>query len=383
MAGQGASAWRTTLLSAGVLAFAGMGDALIYVVLPIEAAAFGLSLTWVGILLSANRFARVLLYGEIARLGIRIGPRNLSIAAAIASIVSTLMYGLAESPWLQLAARVIWGLSFAALNLTTLSYAWGDGRDGRSGTRMGASRGLRQTGLAFACAAGAWAAIAIGPREAFVFIGLLSLPALALALMLPRAEPGKRSEERVWTRPAPVDIYIFVFGAVIDGGFIMTMAAVLGEDASPRGAMIAAGLSWALRYLVVVAVAPVSGLLCDRFGAHRLLLLASATVIAGLLSVALGAAYAGVIAIVVTRAMVDTTAPIVAAHHARGEVLIAVSRNATWRDMGAAVGPLGAGLSLGLLPLSPYYGVMAAMLATVTVWMAWILRRSPIDRSRG
>ncbi len=371
----GQSAWRTTLLSAGVLAFAGMGDALIYVVLPLEAAAFGLSLAWVGILLSANRFARVLLYGEIARLGLRIGPRNLSLAAAVASVVSTLMYGLVESPWLQLVARITWGLSFAALNLTTLAYAWGDGRDGRSGARMGASRGLRQTGLALACALGAWAAVAIGPRESFIFIGLLSLPALVLAWMLPRAEPRRGTEERVWTRPAPVDVYIFVFGAVIDGGFIMTMAVVLGEDASPQGAMIAAGLSWALRYLVVVAVAPISGVLCDRWGATRLLLFSSATVIAGLAAVAFGAAYAGVIAVVVTRAMVDTTAPIVAAQQAKGEVMIAVSRNSTWRDMGAAVGPSAAGLTVGLVAIGPYYAAMAVTLAAATIWTAWVVRR--------
>ncbi len=370
-----ADAWRMTLLSAGVLAFAGMGDALVYVILPIEAAAFGLSLTWVGVLLSANRFARVLLYGEIARLSIRIGPRNLSIAAAVASIVSTFMYGLVESPWWQLVARIVWGLSFAALNLTTLTYAWGSGRDGRSGTRMGASRGLRQTGLAFACALGAWAAVVIGPREAFVAIGILTLPALALALMLPAAEPGKRSEERVWTRPAPVDIYIFVFGAVIDGGFVMTMAAALGEEATPAAAMIAAGLSWALRYLVVVVVAPASGLLCDRYGAIHLLVASSAAVVAGLLVVALGAPVAGVIIVVITRAMVDTTAPIVSAQQARGEVLMAVSRTATWRDMGAAVGPLAAGVSIGLIPLSPYYAVMALMLGAITVWIAWAVRR--------
>ncbi|MCC7273267.1 MAG: hypothetical protein IT561_11415, partial [Alphaproteobacteria bacterium] len=148
-----AAAWRATLLSAGVLAFAGMGDSLIYVVLPVEAAAFGLSVTWVGVLLSANRFVRVLLYGEVARLSPLIGPRNLSIAAAVASVVSTFMYGLVESPWLQLVARFMWGLSFAALNLTTMAYAWAGGRDGKAGARMGASRGLRQTGLAFACAA--------------------------------------------------------------------------------------------------------------------------------------------------------------------------------------------------------------------------------------
>ncbi|MGE0718320.1 MAG: MFS transporter [Alphaproteobacteria bacterium] len=372
--GVSGSAWRMTLLSAGVLAFAGMGDALLYVVLPLEGAAFGLSLTWVGILLSANRFARVLLYGEVARLARRIGPRNLSILAAVGAVASSFTYGLVESPWLQLAARVVWGLAFAALNLTTMAYAWGDGRDGRAGARMGASRGLRQTGLAAACAAGAWFAVVAGPREAMIATAIASLPAIALAFMLPAAEPGRRSEERVWTRPMPVDVYIFVFGVVVDGGFVLTMAAVLGEGTDAENALLAAGFSWALRYLVVVAVAPVGGILCDRWGATRLLIGSSAAVVAGLVVVALGWGPAGVIIVVLTRSVVDTTAPIVAAERSRGDVLIAVSRTATWRDMGAAVGPVAAGVSIGLMPLGPYYAMLAVILAAVTLWMARVER---------
>lgn len=368
--------WRATVLSAAVMAFAGMGDALIYVVLPIEGAAFGLTLGWVGVLLSANRFTRVLLYGEVARLSLRIGPRRLTILSAIAAVGSTAVYGIADSPWIQLAARCLWGVAFAGLNLTSLAYAWGDGKDRGTGTRMGTSRGLRQIGLAFACAAGAWFATVAGPREAFIATTLVSLPAIALAFMLPAAPPGRASEERVWSRPAPVDLYIFAFGVIVDGGVIMTIAAVLGEEATADGALVAAGLSWALRYLVVVAIAPVSGALCDRFGAMRLLIASSAAVIAGLLAVALGAPFLGVMSVMVTRAMVDTIAPIVAAHRSTGEVLIAVSRTATWRDMGAAAGPTLAALTIGLAALPTYYGAMAVLLAGATVGVAMIDRRT-------
>ena len=368
--------WRATVISAAVMAFAGMGDALIYVILPIEGAAFGLSVAWVGILLSANRFARVLLYGEVARLSIRIGPRNLTILAAVAAVGSTAVYGLVESPWLQLVARLVWGVSFAGLNLAALAYAWGDGKGKGTGTRMGMSRGLRQIGLAFACAAGAWAAVEIGPREAFIAITIVSLPAIGLALMLPQTAPGRQTEERVWSRPAPVDIYIFAFGVIIDGGFIMTMATVLGEESSQKGALIAVGLSWALRYLVVVAIAPISGFLCDHVGPMRLLVLSSVAVVAGLAAVALDFAYLGVLAVVIMRAVVDTTAPIVAAQQATGEVLIAVSRTATWRDMGAAAGPTLAGLTIGLASIPFYYAAMALILGAVTVWVARLDRRA-------
>ena len=56
-----------TSLSAAVLSIVLMGDALIYVVLPVSAEMFGISLIWVGILLSANRFVRIVTYGVIAQ----------------------------------------------------------------------------------------------------------------------------------------------------------------------------------------------------------------------------------------------------------------------------------------------------------------------------
>ena len=44
-----------------------LGDALLYAVLPVYAADFGLTLPWVGVMLSANRFVRVFAYGAIAQ----------------------------------------------------------------------------------------------------------------------------------------------------------------------------------------------------------------------------------------------------------------------------------------------------------------------------
>jgi DHA1 family inner membrane transport protein len=60
--------WRAIIGSSAILSLALLGDALLYAVLPAFAEDFGLTLPWVGVMLSANRFVRVFAYGFIARL---------------------------------------------------------------------------------------------------------------------------------------------------------------------------------------------------------------------------------------------------------------------------------------------------------------------------
>ena len=76
---------RPTILSATVLSLALLGDVLIYVVLPVNAQLFGVTIFWVGVLLAANRLIRIFAYGAIAALAEQIGARNLAIISAAAA----------------------------------------------------------------------------------------------------------------------------------------------------------------------------------------------------------------------------------------------------------------------------------------------------------
>src|SRR5262249_1659301 len=127
-------------LPALVLALALIGDALIYVVLPLYHVEFGVSLAMVGVLLSLNRWIRLLANSAVAHVGDRIGPHRLMIAAAVGSIVSTTLYGLGNGAGWQVFARCLWGVSFAALNLATIAYAVSDRPN--AGKRMGMGRAL-------------------------------------------------------------------------------------------------------------------------------------------------------------------------------------------------------------------------------------------------
>ena len=70
--------------AAAVLGLVWLGDALIYVVLPLHAPAFGISLALVGVVLSVNRIVRILGYGWVSTLSRRFGMRALTASAALA-----------------------------------------------------------------------------------------------------------------------------------------------------------------------------------------------------------------------------------------------------------------------------------------------------------
>jgi DHA1 family inner membrane transport protein len=338
-------------VSAGVLALASLGDLLLYVVLPVSAAAFGVSLAWVGILLAANRVTRMVLYGGIASFAEAVGPRNLANACAAAAAISTLMYWLVAGGPMLLVARVLWGLAFAGLSLAALAYAVAD-RD-RAGSRAGVSRAIYQPGPALSLSVGAWLAGVAGPREVFLILGLVSLLAIPLAFKLPKEGRSRRREKTQWLpKPRRIDLFFFVVGLAVDGVFAMTIVLMLAETATAEAAMLGAGLMLALRRFGEVLLAPIGGYLGDRLGVARVLFAAALFLVAGFAILASGWAYAGSLVVIAARAVIAALGPaLVALRAGHRETLYRLAVMQTWRDFGAAVGPLVTGLLLDLTSL--------------------------------
>src|SRR5438477_10701527 len=68
------------------------GDTVLYLLLPLYAAEFGVNLPEAGLLLAANRLVRIAGYGWVARGYERFGPRAACLAAALGAAGSTLGY---------------------------------------------------------------------------------------------------------------------------------------------------------------------------------------------------------------------------------------------------------------------------------------------------
>ena len=192
--------WKTVITSSSILSLALVGDALIYAVLPVHAEAFGINLVWVGVLLSVNRFLRVFAYGWIAGFGQRFGLRRMCIAALLAAIISTALYGLATGACratvcpdpLGTRIRSVCCWSRSAMPSTI-------GLD--VGSRLGWSRTIQHVGPIMALIAGAWLTGFLGPRTVFVWLALVTMqPPYRWRCLYPltRSEARRRYPLEAW-----------------------------------------------------------------------------------------------------------------------------------------------------------------------------------------
>ena len=108
----GDSSWRSrwaTMLGPGVvIALTLVGHELLFLILPLYAADFGLSLAWAGVVLASNRLIRVVGYGWVVALGRRIGPRDLLVAALRGRLTRPLRFLARQhlDHWRELDARI-------------------------------------------------------------------------------------------------------------------------------------------------------------------------------------------------------------------------------------------------------------------------------------
>src|SRR4051794_6174871 len=182
-----AAADRTSRAAALTLAGGLPGDTLLYLLLPLYAAEFGVSLPAAGVLLAANRLVRIAGYGWVARGYERFWPRAACIAAALDGCASTLGYSVLSGLALLLIARLLWGLSFAALNIATQALATAEAHG--ASRRSGRARAIVASGPMLALLVGAAVAETVGPRPVFLALGFIALLAVPLALTASR--PGR------------------------------------------------------------------------------------------------------------------------------------------------------------------------------------------------
>ena len=165
----------------------------------------------------------------MAAIGERVGPHALMVMAAVGSVVSTTLYGLVENEAVQIAARMLWGISYASLNLSTLAYAVSDRAN--AGKRVGASRAAIGMVQAVSLVGGAWIALQVGPRSVFLIFGGLTLISLVAALLLPRL-PREIADRKPFRLPVPhrLEIWGFTLGFTGDGVFLLTLSFLMKDS---------------------------------------------------------------------------------------------------------------------------------------------------------
>ena len=352
--------------SAIALAVTLPSDTCLYLLLPMFASQFGVSLFEVGVLLAANRLVRIMGYGFVARFYARRGDRPTDTLAVLAAACASLGYATLSGVWLLLPFRLLWGLSFAALNLSTLAMATAEPQG--AARRNGRSRAIIALGPTIALPAGAFLAeqLELGPRAIFFVLTAVALVGLIATRHLPAA-PHPVAPSRKLQLPGALDVWSFLEGFTLDGLFVVGLA-YLGKDLLPGGAVMAAALLMALRYFSEIVLSPIGGHMAERFGAERLLVTLSLLTTVVLIGFGAGWIFSGAAVIVVLRALqLPLIAPIVVKRTPGAGRVQALATRAVWRDIGAGTGPMAAGLLLPIMPSFWIYAVSAGLLAVAAV----------------
>jgi MFS family permease len=92
-----------------------IGDSSLYAVLPTHVNEAGITLASVGIVLSANRFVRLLLNGPAGLAYDRWPRRPLFVGALLLGALSTALYAFQGGFWPLLSARLLWGLAWSGI----------------------------------------------------------------------------------------------------------------------------------------------------------------------------------------------------------------------------------------------------------------------------
>ena len=337
------------------------GDTVLYLLLPMYAAQFGLTLAKAGMLLAANRLVRIAGYGQVARFYAGSGDRATCMLAVATAAVCALGYATLSGFWALLPLRLLWGLCFAGLNLSTQSLATADPVG--AARRSGRSRAFIAIGPVLALPVGALLAQWAGPRPIFFVLAAVSLLGLCAARRLPSAPHHFATPVRRFRWPNSLDVWSFMEGLTLDGLFIVGLS-YLGKDLLPGGAVVVAGLLMALRYLAEILLSPVGGHMAERLGAERLLVILSLFTAVALVGFGAGWLWACATAIVVLRALqLPLLAPIVAKRTPGPGRVQALAARSVWRDIGAGTGPVLAGLLLPVASPLWLYGIPALLLA--------------------
>jgi MFS family permease len=350
-----------------IVALTMMGDTLLYAVLPLYAGEFGVSLFVVGILLSLNRWVRLVANSVVAAIGNRFGPRRLMIFAAVTATASTVGYVVAPDPVSLMASRIVWGIAFASMNLALIAYAVSDRAN--AGKRVGASRAAIGFFQAAALVGGTALVALLGPRDVFLVMAAASVVAVGLSRWLPKLvpEPHQREGFRL-PMPGRLEAWGFALGLVVDGIFLVTLSLLMKDTTLPLAPVVVTGILLATRWVIEVVVAPATGGLADRFGARRLSLANGAVLLLGLALIAAGQDLVGAALVVTARGIFNTLLPVMVAERATGSAMTAQATYSTWRDFGAAVGPVVAGIVFTEVAQPLLYGACAATLALMLWW---------------
>ena len=261
-------------------AFSLLGDQMLYSVLPTHYAELGLMPYQVGLILSVNRWVRLITNTLAEKLCQRYNLTALMTGSLILGGLLTAVYGVVTSFAILLIARMLWGLSWSFIRQIGLMTVVDTTPPSMIGQRMGFYNGVSRLGSLAGNFLGGLAHDIVGftlTLFLFAIISLLGTPLgwIARRAVLREDHQNKKVENSGWV--PKLMICGFVIGCVGPGMIMSTLGVVLvdtiGTSLTLLGMVIGVatlnGLLLSSRWIADALGAPFLGHISDRLGRKR------------------------------------------------------------------------------------------------------------------
>ncbi|MEZ4681198.1 MAG: MFS transporter [Caldilineaceae bacterium] len=397
---------RLVTMSGLVIALCILGDSLMYGILPLEAANLGIGLPLVGVLLSANRFIRLLSNGWASAIFERFGPRLPFIAATILGLISTILYGLGWGFIVFLGARMLWGVAWSGLRQGGYQAVWHGGQ-ATKGRLTGLLWGIVRLGSATAVLGGGYLYDRYGYNSTIAVVAIMTACALPLVLWLPwplqpvkanvaasRQPKADSFQWQIWRDLLRVPLVRWLLGAgaiqlYLSGVVVSTTSIFLAERLQAStdsllfgmGVATITGLLQGVRWLSDITVGPTIGRLSDHIGQPITALTLVLTSFAAILGLSTLTNFPALLCLFIyflcdsgVNVTLSAAASGAALHHKRPHHLIGAYTTAG--DLGSALGPLLA-FSVGRYLGLPLTYVGTAFIGVFVVWRYARCARQP------
>jgi len=374
------------------------GDSTLYTVLPNPdiATQVGVSLAMVGVLLGANRFARLLFNGLVGALFDRLPRRPLMITAMCLGTLATICYALGRGPAVMLLGRVFWGAAWSGIWIGGNAIALDISNDSNRGAITGRLQMWFSLGLALTSFTGGLFTDLFTYRGGlWVSAGLGVLGFLTWLFFLPETRPN--SHQRPATSEGSKGFYFsfpwkdaiisglplfavrFSFHGILNSTTILWLSRYIENGITVGGITLLlatfTGLVSAARILVGTASAPLLGALSD-LGKRRWVVLALLFLAGAIGMVLMGLPWLGISLIgALFAALTSGTVPAISAalvgdkvspeQQSRGLGLIY-----TFGDLGATLGPVIALTLVPIIGIPKVYLIGAGMYTIIMVQAA-------------
>lgn len=279
------------IIVSSLLAISLFGDSLLYNVLPLYAEDLGIPLTAVGLILSMNRWIRLLSNPLSYRIFAHYGLHRPLIIFTIVGILSTFLYAKSYGLLLFLIARILWGITWSHLRLGAYLIIQDVSKKGL-GLSMGIMAALTRLGSSFTVFFGGFLIDRLGYRQGMLIMASLSTLAIPLVFYLTKIVKKERAtverrEERddeslrdTYINPALsthlCNLYHFI-NMFITGFTIASLSLILRERLGSEafffgqnlGIATMTGLLLSIQYSSNLILAPLAGILSDQWGYYK------------------------------------------------------------------------------------------------------------------